>query len=383
MVDPISIASLAYPIATDLFRLAGDLNRIYNDIRHAKEDLHKAIERIRTTAQTYTFFQDTMNDARKMAQVAPIVNQWKDPLENVKKESRRVIRNLKNIKRKFWPLTGGSNVKPVDVWVAQCQWAAQGKKAIVPLFTEMQILERSMQLLATLVHIQIALNADQRNADGQAAISAQIKYFLRDLEVNFEKLRRDKQAQAEILRQKRVTTRNDVAAKDFAQEVLRMLEREIPKLNLQRTSLFADTSTPDSGPSMGSQPQPAPSTPPSSDRGERGTHQVVIDAQKVEETLPRPRLPLPDPSDHPKHPTPAVVVVEEDSEREDNTDDFSEPEQQDHGPYVPTALFGPPKPSARPPAGHSSIENTGPLVVKAVMKYEGSSRTTKLTITAK
>jgi hypothetical protein len=88
------------------------------------------------------------------------------------------------------------------------------------------------------------------------------------MDIGFRKLQDDQRLQSEMLNQglATVTVNQHLSPNDFAQEVLRMLKKEIPRIKLPPRQPLDNPLTPDSDPSSGfSAPhQKGPSTPPSS-----------------------------------------------------------------------------------------------------------------------
>lgn len=172
MADALSVAGFVYPIAKDIARLAKKLRRLYKQIRNAKNDLSCVIKRAKSVARTYDFFRDTMEVARKVRELAPMFNRHQQLIEEIDEESRRTIRRLKQITGNFRSLIDGNYVSTVERWMAQFQWSRESKKSIPSIFQDMEVLERSMRTIGTLVHIQLLVQTHQR--DGSDVVLEQL-----------------------------------------------------------------------------------------------------------------------------------------------------------------------------------------------------------------
>ncbi|KAL4812461.1 hypothetical protein BDW67DRAFT_178697 [Aspergillus spinulosporus] len=327
MIDPLSAAGLAYPIAKDLYRCAKRLRKAYREIRHAKESLRKVIDKVEIVAETYVVFRDTMAGAKKIKYLAQTFEKHSNLIGKVKSESRQIIKRLEAITDIFSPLLGDDLSDPVQRWITQFQWYRKEKSAVAPFLIEMQILQGSMDLIATLINTQILQHSDRWARSGQDLLQMQIK----STEISFKKLQEDKRNQEEILRQRSSTAKQDKSAARFAEDIIRILEKEIPKL--YRAQLPDSPSTPDPGSSSTSSapPQQAPrSTPPLLSRPDAGG----------QESSPR--------SHH-------TVLVIDGSEQEGMEE---APPQK--GPYVRMPPFGSPEAGPRPRPGRNSLTHLSP-----------------------
>ncbi|KAL4865517.1 hypothetical protein BDV12DRAFT_211022 [Aspergillus spectabilis] len=310
MTDPLSAAGLAYPVAKDLIMLARELRQGYHKIRYAKKDLSNVIDRTETVAQIYEFFGDTIADAKKINDLARTFKKHRKLILKVETESDRIIEKLENITMMFWPLLEWYGpIDPIQRWIMQFQWYTEGKRAIVPVFEEMQILERA--------------------GSGRDSIQVQIKHLIKSFDIGLKKLQHNQRALEETLRRKTALTSDDMVPNQFAQEVLSILEREMRQLHHNKHP--DNPSTPDSGPpSSSSAPgQRVPSTPPSSP--------------------PPSSAEQPTSSRSPELSRPASVADDE-HQREGNGEEV--PEQRVA--YVRLPPFGPPEPGPRPRPGRSS-----------------------------
>jgi hypothetical protein len=174
MVDPLSAAGLAYPIAKDFFSLAKRLRQAYHEIQHAQKNLKTMINQTETVAETYELFTDTMADAKKVKDLATTFKKHRKLIRRVKKESIRIIKNLRIITKMFLPLLQNGPIDPIQRWITQFQWYRKEKKAVVPLLMEMRILEGSMSLIATLVSIQMLQHSERRTISGRGSIQVQM-----------------------------------------------------------------------------------------------------------------------------------------------------------------------------------------------------------------
>ena len=171
MADVLALAGLVYPIAKDLFKLAKKLTRLYKQIRNAKDDLSSVIKRIISVAQTYDFFGDTMKVARKIQELAPMFKRHQNLMRSIDEESKRTIGRLEHITNKFRFLINGESVGTVERWIALFEWSRE-RKTVPYIFQDMEVLERSMRTIGTLVHVQLLSQTHQR--DGSDAVLAQL-----------------------------------------------------------------------------------------------------------------------------------------------------------------------------------------------------------------
>jgi hypothetical protein len=79
---------------------------------------------------------------------------------------------LKHITRKFRTLIDGEPVGTIERLIAQFEWSREGKKTIPSLFQDMEVLERSMRTIGTLMQIQLLSQAYQGN--GSDVVVAQL-----------------------------------------------------------------------------------------------------------------------------------------------------------------------------------------------------------------
>jgi hypothetical protein len=172
MADILAVAGLAYPIAKDLVKFAKKLRRLYKQIRNAKNDLFRVINRTISVARTYDFFRDTMKVARGIQELAPMFKRHQQLIGSIDEESIRTIGRLKHITRKFRTLIDGEPVGTIERLIAQFEWSREGKKTIPSLFQDMEVLERSMRTIGTLMQIQLLSQAYQGN--GSDVVVAQL-----------------------------------------------------------------------------------------------------------------------------------------------------------------------------------------------------------------
>ncbi|KAL4941943.1 hypothetical protein BDV06DRAFT_235728 [Aspergillus oleicola] len=372
MIDPLSAAGIAYPIAKDLFKVARRLRQAYDHIKHAKKSLKKMINRTETVAETYKLFSATMADAKKIKDLAKTFEEHPKLIKNIKSESKQIIHKLKTLTRIFSPLLQGNHIDPIQRWITQFEWYRKEKKVVAPVLLEMQILERSMGLIATLIIIQMLQHSERKAISGRDSVQVEIQHLRKSMDIGFKKLQDDKWAQKEILKQRPMMAKQDTSPFHFAQEVLRVLNEEIPKLH--QTQPRDSPSTPDSRPSSSSLVLyvKVPSTPPSSPpRPSAGGLESVVPSQLQEVSTQGPEV-LSRKCQHqqqqqqqqqePNHPeslSPPLShlsnVVGGESELESMEDVSPQP-----GPYVRMPPFGPPDAGPRPPPGRSSPDQLTP-----------------------
>jgi hypothetical protein len=172
MAEVLAVASFAYPIAKDLVKLARKLDRLLEQIRNAEKDLSSVIKRTISVAQTYDFFGDSINIARNIPELEPMFNRHQQLMGSIDEESKRTIRRLKHITGKFHSLIDNEPISTVERWIAQYEWSRESKKTVPSLFQDMEVLERSMRTIGTLVHIQLLSQTHRRN--GSDVVLAQL-----------------------------------------------------------------------------------------------------------------------------------------------------------------------------------------------------------------
>jgi hypothetical protein len=165
------MADVVSPIGKDLIRYARKLKRLLQQIRNAKNDLYNVIKRTRSVAQTYDFFKDTIKVAGRIQELAPMFNRHKQLIESVDEESNRTIERLKDLTGRFRSLIDGKPVNTIQRWIAQFEWSRESK-TVPSLFQDMEVLERSMRTIGTLMHIQFLSQIYRR--DGSDAVLAQL-----------------------------------------------------------------------------------------------------------------------------------------------------------------------------------------------------------------
>ncbi|KAL4876695.1 hypothetical protein BJY04DRAFT_222871 [Aspergillus karnatakaensis] len=293
MVDPLSAAGLAYPVVKDLFRLAKRLRQAHREIKYAREDLIRVIERIEIVADAYELFHETMAGAKKNKALRRSLRKKRHLMEKVEAESARLLNTLERFTNAFLPLLRNDPLGPVERWISQYRWYRSSKKDVAPVLSRMRILEGSMGVIATLVIIQMLQLADERAANRGVSIQAEINNLRKSLDIGLKKLQDDQRAQVHIVKQRHASARDDISPSKFAQEVLRIVKKDIPKLYRQPPPDSPPTtgSAPSSNPSP-SGPQP-PSTPPST------PPRVFAGAQSPDTALSATVLPHREPEAYP------------------------------------------------------------------------------------
>ncbi|KAL3473080.1 hypothetical protein BJX99DRAFT_261759 [Aspergillus californicus] len=373
MIDPLSAAGLAYPIAKDLVGLALKLRQASHEIRHARASLKRMSDQTETVAGTYELFRETMAGAKKVKGMGRTFERHRKLIQKVKSKSRRLASRIQAITDMFSPLLENDHINPVQRWIAQFQWYRKEKTVIAPLLMEMKTLEGSMNLIATLVVIKMTQHSNHRTNSEWDSFQVQIKHLRRSMDIGFKRLQDDQRVHSEMLNQRlaTVTVNQHLSPNDLAQEVLRMLRKEIPRIKLPPRQPPDSPLTPDSDPSSGSSAphQKAPSTPPSSpphsNAAGRGpmiplepqelTRQALEEPDRTSQRQnphpPLPTSPLPSPA------LPQLISIVGDESEQEETPKEDRPQPS---PYVPTALFGPPEPGPRPRAGRSSPTHLAP-----------------------
>lgn len=155
MADPLSLVALGYTVVKDLRKLARGMKKACKEIHYAKDNLEKVIERTKTIAETYRFFLDTMQEARKIRELQRMFDKYDSLINRVDGESSATVQKLQNVRSIFAPLGQKGPIHPTDKWMAQIRWYRKSNKTILPLFQDMKVLEQSMRTIGTLVQIHI------------------------------------------------------------------------------------------------------------------------------------------------------------------------------------------------------------------------------------
>lgn len=172
MVDPLSIAGVAYPVVRDLLTLARQMKKIYRGVRHAKTDLQKMSDRTKIVAGTYGFFKETIRDVQQIEKLSKMFARHGDLIDKVEDESQKIVDKLKSIKKKFRFLLERKPASLVDQWIAHWLWYNESKETVPALFQDMEDLENSMRTIAILVHTHVLLQDYETNRSQQ--LSAQM-----------------------------------------------------------------------------------------------------------------------------------------------------------------------------------------------------------------
>ncbi|GFF64719.1 hypothetical protein CNMCM6936_005058 [Aspergillus lentulus] len=358
MADVLAVAGLAYPIAKDLLKLAKKLARLHRQVRNAKIDLTSVIKRTTSVARTYDFFRDTMKVARKIQELASMFNRHQQLMESIDEESIRTIRRLKHITSKFRSLIDGEPISTVDRWIAQFEWSRVSRKTVPSLFQDMEVLERSMRTIGTLVHIQLLSQIQQR--DGSDVVVAQLGSFQKMLGIEFDKLQQAQRVQKTLMMQQQTSLGQHLEARDFAQKIMQILEKEIPRLKIQQPAegqSMSNLRSPPTSP-ISNKPSPittrSPPTPSSS-----GSQTSVSKLQQDEDVsspgkqIPRQRSTQSAPSRIPSRSSPPSLFLSDGGS--DSHDDlgtksetpYQNAGQDQGGAYMQMPPFGPPKLVAR------------------------------------
>ncbi|PIG79896.1 hypothetical protein AARAC_010459 [Aspergillus arachidicola] len=349
MVDPLSVIAFAYPVAKELSSLAKNIKKACTEIYHAKKHLERVIERTMTVAETYTFFRDTIKEARKIHELHPMFRKYKRLINRVDGESSATVQKLRNVRSIFSPLGREDPVHPAEKWMAQIRWYRKGNKTIIPLFQDMEVLEQSMRTIGTLVQIHILKQIYLK--DRSNAILAQVKCLGKMLHIEFDKLHHAQKSQEGLLRQNMLVPSHDIGTNDFAQAILKELRKEMR--HLYRDQPPGSPSTSDSRPSSSSpnSHRPSPTTPPSSPpRQNAGNRGPAVRPQFKKILSPSVEGPG---KDYTKQ---EILGVEVDT-LEEGPDDTDNKEQT--GPYMPMPPFGLPMLGPRPRAGRTLDSSDG------------------------
>jgi hypothetical protein len=90
-------------------------------------------------------------------------NRHQQLMGSIDEESKRTIGRLKHITGKFCSLIDNEPVSTVEGWIAQYEWSRESKKTVPSLFQDMEVLERSMRTIGTLVQIQLLSQTHRMN----------------------------------------------------------------------------------------------------------------------------------------------------------------------------------------------------------------------------
>jgi hypothetical protein len=127
MIDPLSLTGVVYPIACHLVDLVKKLRRVYKGVRYAKKDLIKVMRRTNIVARTYDFFTETMENVRRIKELASIYARHGELIGTVESESIKIIKRLEHITEIFWLQINKKPVNTVDKWIVQFEWYRQSK----------------------------------------------------------------------------------------------------------------------------------------------------------------------------------------------------------------------------------------------------------------
>lgn len=172
MVDPLSVAGFIYPIARDLIALVQRLKEVYEGVRYARHDFNKVMRRTKIVAGTYNFFSEAMKNLKRIKELASLLGRHESLVETVESESRKIVKRLKQITEIFWFRINRKPATTVDKWIAQFEWYKESKEAIPSLFEDMQVLEKSMRTIGTLVNTHLLIHVYER--DGSELILSQM-----------------------------------------------------------------------------------------------------------------------------------------------------------------------------------------------------------------
>ncbi|KAB8219290.1 hypothetical protein BDV33DRAFT_204607 [Aspergillus novoparasiticus] len=310
-----------------------------------------------TVAETYTFFRDTIKEARKIHELHPMFRKYKRLINRVDGESSATVQKLENVSSIFSPLGQRDPVHPAEKWMAQIRWYRKGNKTIIPLFQDMEVLEQSMRTIGTLVQITYShkyiLKIDLTQ-------SWHKKCLVKMLHIEFDKLHHAQKSQEGLLRQNMLVQSHDIGTNDFAQAILKELRKQIR--HLYRDQPPGIPSTSDSRPSSSSpnphRPSPTtlPSSPPRQNAGNRGPAVRPQFKEMLSPSVEAPRERVHQTRDPPLSTTRSLRGVEVDA-RQEGPDDTDNKEQT--GPYMPMPPFGFPTLGPRPRAGRTLDSSDG------------------------
>ncbi|KAE8418404.1 hypothetical protein BDV36DRAFT_295244 [Aspergillus pseudocaelatus] len=294
-----------------------------------------------------------MKEARKIHELQRMFDKYDSLINRVDGESNATVQKLKNVRNIFSPLGRKGPIRPTEKWMAQIRWYRKGNKTILPLFQDMNVLEQSMRTIGILVQIHI-LTRIHPDAPSNA-ILAHTKWLEKMLSIEIDKLRRAQRSQEKLLTQHMVAPRHDAELDDFAQDILRLLEKEIPRLFMNKPPGSPPTSDSRSPPSSPNAYQRSPITPPSSppcpNGGNRGSAVRLQPKEMLSPSLEGPRRSVRQTRDPPLSTTTRSLRGVEVDAQEEVPDDKDSKEQT--GPYMPMPPFGLPTLAPRPRAGRT------------------------------
>ncbi|KAE8364628.1 hypothetical protein BDV27DRAFT_157675 [Aspergillus caelatus] len=293
-----------------------------------------------------------MKQARKIHELQRMFDKYDSLINRVDGESSATVQKLKNVRNIFSPLGRKGPIRPTEKWMAQIRWYRKGNKTILPLFQDMNVLEQSMRTIGILVQIHILTQIHPDALSNE--ILAHTKWLEKMLSIETDKLRRAQRSQEKLLTQHMVAPRHDAKLDDFAQAILRLLEKEIPRLFMNKPPGSPPTSDSRSPPSSPNAYQRSPITPPSSppcpNGGIRGSAVRLQPKEMLSPSLEGPRRSVRQTRDPPLSTTRSLRGVEVDAQ-EEVPDDKDSKEQT--GPYMPMPPFGLPTLAPRPRAGRT------------------------------
>ncbi|KAJ5153203.1 uncharacterized protein N7482_009681 [Penicillium canariense] len=376
----LGVVGVIYPIAQDLFRLAKNMKRAYEEVGHAKQDLYKVIKRTKSVARTYDLFKDTMTKVKKIEELAPMFKRHRKLIREVETESKRIIGRLKHITNIFRFMINVEPVSSVEKWVAQFEWFRESKKIVPCLFQDMKVLEKSMRTIGILVNTQILSRVYLR--DRSHTILAPLESLKEMLRIDVRKLQQAQLVQEKLHVQHGVSPGDNLEPKSFAQEILKILEKENPRLRMDKplhSPSTSDSRAPSSSPvsKEASLIIPPSISPPRSG----GDPAFVIEPQGENISLPRPKVPRKRktqsaPARIPPSmlPTPSFLSSVAEFKSPNQGIHEQDADQEKQGAYMQMPPFGPPKLVTRPRAGRSSSDGPNPSGDVHDQQGDGSRR---------
>ncbi|KAL2817052.1 hypothetical protein BDW59DRAFT_152871 [Aspergillus cavernicola] len=342
-----------------------ELKKAYKIISYARKDIKLVKDRTKKLKRLWCFFDETMKKVSKIDEFSVDLKRYSKINKALVRQSHRVIRKIQSILSIFHPILAK---KPTSAWKnfrIRLEWLFRDREELRLLYVDIDFLTGYMNVFVSLVQTQIAVQ--QYTLTGSAATKFQIDTFQNRIDAALKEIRQVQKDQGFLL-----SVKNDPWQKEIRHEVRRILGEEVSQT---KKADSGNDSSSGSSPRL-SPPAPPPSTPPTTPSSQsysssKGTSIIEL-LTKQEESLPEPTSSRNiQPNTHvtfnPES-EPSYVSVNEvasskqsgvalDSPRQaadELEDGETESDGEGGGMYMPTALFGPPKPQRRRPRARVS-----------------------------
>ncbi|KAL4885938.1 hypothetical protein BJY04DRAFT_214133 [Aspergillus karnatakaensis] len=339
-----------------------ELKKAYDIIKHTRGDIGQVKDRTKVMKQLWRFFGDTMRKVNEIEEFSVDLERYRGIDKSLKKQSSTIIHRIESILRALRPLLPRKPISPLKDFSVRLTWLFRDREAMRLLYVDMELLARYMHIFITLVHTQIAVR--QYELTKSTATQAQIDALRYSLKKELKEIR-------QVVEEKAARLTVPVNwQREVRHEVRRAVRHEVSQM--RSVGLVNGSSSGSSTPLSPS--APPPSTPPTTPSEPNSTMPIVEESIERSETIVEPTVPVVSrawavhdsfcsPSE-----TSYVSLINETYRTHENVEppapnvavDISEAADiesngGDGGIYMPTALFGPPKPGRRPPPAQVSV----------------------------